>query len=67
MKKYAYWNAILAIPASFILIMIGAWVFINSSDKSEANGYFIAGLLVGFFGIVWSLINRKMSNKKMST
>jgi Na+/melibiose symporter-like transporter len=66
MKKYAYWNAVLSIPASAILILIGAWVFINSADKTEANGYFIAGLLVGVFGIIWFFINRKISNQKVS-
>lgn len=64
MRKYAYWNAILCIPVSMILIFAGASVFIRSSDKSDANGYFIAGLMVALFGTVWLFIllkRRKIS------
>lgn len=64
MRKYPYWNAILSIPVSTILIIIGAWVFVNSSDKSNANAFFIAGLLVGFFGIMWYLISRKKNKAR---
>lgn len=64
MKKYAFWNAILAVPISFILIIRGAWVFINSSDKSQGNSYFIAGLLVCFFGIMWALAYKRLQNSK---
>jgi uncharacterized sodium:solute symporter family permease YidK len=66
MKKYAHRNAILSIPVSAIFIIVGAWVFITSSDKSNANGYFLAGLGVGFFGIIWYLIDRKWNNQKVS-
>ncbi len=61
MKKYARWNAILSIPASVILVTIGAWVFVNSSDKRDANGYFIAGILVLAFGVVWFLVDRRQN------
>ena len=66
MKKYAHWNAILSIQASAIFIIIGAWVYITSADKSNATGYFLAGLGIGFFGIIWYLIDRKWNNQKVS-
>lgn len=68
MRKYAFGNALLSIPVSMTLIIVGASVFINSSDKSDANGYFIAGLLVGVFGIGWLAIvikNRKGPDYKL--
>ena len=67
MKKYIYWNAIFSIPISAILIIRGAWVFINSTDKADADGYFIAGLLLGVFGIIWTLLYRRNRNRKVSS
>ena len=66
MKKYLYWNAVTSIPVGAILILIGAWVFINSSDKTGANGFFLAGIGVMFFGAIWYLIYRKKNNQRNS-
>ena len=63
MRKYLYWSSIIGMPLASLSIVLGAWVFVSSTDKSAARPFFIFGIVMLICSILWFvMLRRKMPN-----
>ena len=64
MHKFLFWSSIAGIFLGSILNIVGAWVFVTSNNKSNANVYFIIGILMIASNLLWFLASLKKLQKK---
>jgi uncharacterized membrane protein len=63
MNKTSNWLDILGVAVGAILIVVGAFVFISSEDKSAARPFLIPGMGLTVFSIAWLLLRKRRNNK----
>jgi hypothetical protein len=68
MHKFLFWQSIIGLILSSIVIIIGAWFFINSSDKTTGNMFFKLGLMLWASSLAWFAVTllRTRNKKKAS-
>ena len=51
MKKYAFWSSIMLMSLGALLIVFGAYQFVNHVESATA--YFRGGIIMEFTGALW--------------
>ena len=68
MNKFIYWNSIIGLILSQLLIWIGAWFFVSYSDKTTGQNFFKFGLIMMVSSLAWFVATmlRNRNKKKAS-
>jgi hypothetical protein len=68
MTKYFLWSSVFGMILACIIVIAGAWFFVNSSDKSTGQLFFKFGLLLMGGNLLWFIasLHRTRNKKKAS-